>query len=219
MTSARDQEGKRPVMEIILIGGGGHAKVLIDAMASSGNFSIKGILDPGLRIGELVSGVPVLGKDDYLSCIDKAKCGLALAVGSIKASVKRKEFFNDLKRSGFAFPAIAHAKAYVSKNACVSEGAQVMAGAIVQPSASIGENAIVNTGAIIEHDCFISAHSHISPGAVLGGEVFVGECSHIGLGAKVLQGIRIGNNVTVGAGAVVTKDIDDNRTVMGVPAK
>lgn len=204
---------------IIVLGGGGHAKVLIDAVRSTNCFGISGILDPGLKVGEQILGVSVLGSDNFLDDHSGNEFVLALGIGSVKVPSVRKNIFDKYKDRGFEFPLIIHRNAYVSGTSIISEGVQVMACAVIQPDAFIGENVIINTSAVIEHDCKISAHSHISPGAVLGGDVEVGECSHIGLGARVLQGVRIGKNVTIGAGAVVVRNVDDGKTVMGVPAR
>mgnify|MGYP001571349573 CR=1 FL=1 len=203
--------------KIIIIGGGGHAKVLIDAILSFGQYRIAGILDERIQKGERILGFPVIGTDELL-CRLKNVC-LAIGIGTVKASNKRKIIYDKYNRRGFKFPAIIHGKAYVSKGVKLGDGAQLMAGAIVNPGAWIGENTIINTAAIVEHDCMIAAHCHISVNTVLGGRVSVGESSHIGLGARVLQGIKIGSKVTVGAGAVVTKDVRDGKTVIGVPAR
>lgn len=205
--------------KIIILGGGGHAKVLIDTILSLDHFKIEGVLDPKLKKGSDVLGVPVLGNDEILKGLDSKGFVLALGVGSMRAFITRKNIFEKYLSSGFVFPSIAHKEAYISRTATVADGVQIMAGAIIQPSTFIEENVIINTSAVIEHDCKISAHSHVSSGAVLGGGVEIGECSHIGLGARVLQGIRIGKNVTVGAGAVVINDVEDGKTVVGVPAR
>jgi len=205
---------------VIILGGGGHAKVLIDAIRSGGLYTIKGIVDPSLAVGTKVSGVPVLGDDRFLE-----RCGrsagaicLAIGVGSVKAPERRKAIFERFSRR-FRFPAVVHENAYVASGVTAQEGVQVMAGAVVNPDAEIGKNCVINTSAVVEHDCIIGAHAHISIGAVLGGGVTIGECSHIGMGAKILQGVRIGSGVTVGAGAVVVKDVGDGMTVAGVPAR
>jgi UDP-perosamine 4-acetyltransferase len=202
--------------KIMIIGGGGHAKVLIDMILSTSGFEIQGILDPKLKIGSHVSGVAVLGGDEFLK--DFKDIAIAIGVGSTRASDTRKVIFEKY-RDKFEFPVIVHKNAYISKTSTIGIGTQVMAGAIIQPDAFIKENVIINTSAVIEHDCRIHAHSHISPGAILGGNVEIGECSHVGLGAMILQGVRIGKNVTVGAGAVVVRDVKDGLTVKGVPAR
>lgn len=204
---------------IIVIGGGGHAKVLIDSILSSGFYQIEGILDMKFRPGEKVLGFPVLGGDEYLDKFIRNDFLLAIGIGSIESDGRRKIIYEKLKKTGFRFPTIIHNSANVSKSVALQDGVQVMAGAIIQPEAQIGENSIINTGSIIEHNCLIAPHCHIAIGAALAGNVSVGKCSHIGMGAKILQGVKIGDYVTVGAGAVVINEVEDGKTVVGVPAK
>lgn len=206
---------------LIIIGGGGHAKVLIDSILSSGLYKIEGILDGRYSPGTQISGSCVLGGDEFLDK-DKGMKGrflLAVGVGGIRADNKRKIIYDKYKSRFFEFPALIHSGSYVSSFANIREGVQVMAGAIINPESEIGENTIINTGAVVEHECVIHPHCHVSVRAILAGRVAVGECSHIGMGAIVLQGVNIGSNVTVGAGSVVTKDVDDGKTVVGIPAK
>jgi UDP-perosamine 4-acetyltransferase len=206
---------------LIIIGGGGHVKILIDAIRSTGLYRIEGILDSNLKKGMKILGVPVLGTDSFLSRhkTDRNKFLLAMGIGSVAATDKRKIVYEKFTQAGFRFPLIIHARAYVPKGTRCGDGTQVMANVVMHPDVTIGENVIINTGAIISHDCDIASHSHISLNAVLGGGVAIGERSHIGIGAKVLQGIRIGKRVTVGAGAVVINNVKDGETVVGIPAK
>ncbi len=202
---------------LVILGGGGHAKVLIDAILSGGKYKIKGILDPFIKSGTKVCGVEVLGTESLLPRL--AGCLLVIGVGTVKASDKRKRIFEKYRRKGFVFPAVIHPAAHISRSAKVKDGAQVLAGAVVNADAVIGECSIINTRAIIEHDCVIGPYCHVGPGAILGGTVQAGKCSHIGMGAKILQGVKIGSDVTVGAGAVVIGDIASRKTVAGIPAR
>ena len=205
--------------KIILLGGGGHAKVLIDLVNTSGQFEILGILATQLEIGTKVLNVPVLGGDDLLpELFSKGIKNVCVAIGSVKDNTRRRNLFDKVKQMGFLVPYLLHPQAIISKNVRFSEGVQIMAGVNVQTDSLFKENTIINTGAIIEHDCSIGSHVHICPGAVISGGCTVGDGAFIGAGATVMQEINIGKCVTVAAGAVVVKDVPDRSMVKGVPA-
>lgn len=206
--------------KIVLLGGGGHAKVIIDLINACGSYEIAGIVDGQLAAGVFVSGVSVLGDDRILpELYGKGLKNACIAIGSVKDNSKRKALYEKIKYAGFSIPVLVHPSAIISGKSHICEGAQIMAGVIVQTDSSIGENTIVNTGAIVEHDCTIGNHVHICPGATLSGGCLIGEGAFIGAGATVIHGIRIGSNAVVAAGAVVIADVPDNTTVMGIPAK
>jgi len=205
--------------EIILLGGGGHAKVLIDLINTSMQFEISGILDTQLEIGTKVLNVSVLGDDDLLSGLySKGIKNVCIAIGSVKDNARRRILFDKVKQMGFLVPYLLHPQTIISKNVHFSEGVQIMAGVNVQTDSLFKENTIINTGAIIEHDCSIGSHVHICPGAVISGGCTVGDGTFIGAGVTVMQEINIGKCVTVAAGAVVVKDVPDRTMVKGVPA-
>lgn len=213
MTTAKEK--------IIILGGGGHAKVLIELIRLEDKYDIEGILDYQLEKGVVISGVPVIGKDDLLpGILERDRISNAcIGVGSIRDNSLRKALYEKIKMIGFSVPSLIHPRAIVSVSSRISEGAQLMANAIVQPCSFIGENTIINTGAIVEHDCNIGRHVHVCSAAVLSGECIVGEGTFIGAGTTVTNGIKIGKNVTIGAGSVVINDIADGLVVKGVPAK
>ena len=206
--------------KIVLIGGGGLARILLDLIRSFTEYEIVGILDSQLKVGQVIEGVSVLGSDDLLSKLyaDNVK-NACVAVGSIKADNRRKMLYEKARHIGFAMPTLIHSQAIISKNSRISEGVQILAGSIIQTGSSIGENVLIYSGTIVEHDCQLERNSHICPGAILSGGCIIGENSYIGAGATVIQGIKIGSNVTVGAGSVVISDVPDGVTVKGVPAK
>ena len=204
---------------IVLIGGGGHCKVVISILKKLDNFEITGIVD-NYKVGALISGIKVIGTDDDLKNIYKSGVHYALVtVGSIKDNTRRYKLFNMARKIGYNFPVIISPEAVVDKSVRVDEGTVIMPGCIINIDSSIGKNCIINTGAIIEHDCKIGDHCHIAPGVHISGEVNIGELSFVGIGATIIQGIKIGKNVTIGAGSVVIKDIPNNVIAVGNPAK
>lgn len=206
------------VKKIILVGGGGHCKVIIDLLRFIGEYEIVGILDKRTGIKEAL-GVPVIGDDCLLAEVYKSNVHFAfITVGAINNLLKRKVLFEKVKKIGFQFPVLIHPSAIISQYAKIGEGTCLMAGAIVNADAQIGENAIINTGAIIEHDCIVGNNVLISPGAILAGQVEVKKNTFIGMGCKIKQGITIGENTIIGAGSVVTKNIPANSVAYGVPA-
>jgi UDP-perosamine 4-acetyltransferase len=204
---------------IVLIGGGGHCKVVISILNKINSFEIVGIVD-NYKAENFISGIKIIGTDDDLKDIYKSGIHNALiTVGSIKDNTKRYRLFNMAKEIGYKFPVIISPEAIVDDNVKIEEGTVVMPGSIINIESSIGKNCIINTGSIIEHDCKIGNHCHIAPGVHISGEANVGELSFLGIGATMIQGINIGKNVTIGAGSVVIKDISDNVIALGNPAK
>ena len=205
--------------KIILIGGGGHCKVVISILKKLDNFEIAGISD-NYKAGNLLSGIKILGTDDDLENIYKSGIHYALiTVGSIRDNTKRYELFNMVRKIGFIFPIIISQEAIVDESVKLGEGTIIMPGSIINIDSSIGKNCIINTGTTIEHDCKIGNHCHIAPGVNISGTVNIGKLSFIGTNATIIQSIKIGKNVTIGAGSVIIKDIPDNVIAVGNPAK
>ena len=205
--------------KIVLIGGGGHCKVVISILKKLDNFEIAGIVD-NYKADSFISGIKIIGTDDDLKDIYKSGIhNTLITVGSTKDNTKRYRLFNMTKEIGFEFPIIISTEAIVGESVRIDEGTVIMSGSIINIDSSIGNNCIINTGAIIEHDCKIGDYCHIAPGVHISGAVNVGELSFVGVGATIIQGIKIGKNVTIGAGSVVIKDIPDNAIAIGNPAK
>jgi len=205
--------------KIVLIGGGGHCKVVVSILKKLDNFEIVGIVD-NYKAGSLISGIKIIGTDDDLEDIYKSGIHDALiTVGSTKDNTKRYRLFNMAREIGYNFPIIISPEAIVDKSVRIDEGTVIMLGCIINIDSFIGKNCIVNTGAIIEHDCKIGNHCHIAPGVHISGEANIGELSFLGIGATIIQGIKIGKNVTIGAGSVVIKNILDNVIAVGNPVK
>lgn len=204
---------------VIVIGAGGHARVLIDAL-QAGGMRIDGLADasPGMH-GRRVLEVPVLGDDSILERFAPDATVLVNGIGSTSSMAARRSVYERFSALGYRFLAVRHPSAVVSRHAVIGEGAQLMAGTVVQPGARIGDDTILNTRASVDHDCDIGAHCHIAPGATLSGSVTVGDATHIGVGACVTQGVRIGAGCLVAAGAAVTADVEGGLRVGGVPAR
>ena len=205
--------------KIVLIGGGGHCKVVISILKKLDNFEIVGIVD-NYKSESFINGIKIIGTDDDLKDIYRSGMHNALiTVGSIKDNTKRYRLFNMAREIGYKFPVIISLEAIVDKSVKIDEGTIIMPGSIINIDSSIGKNCIINTGSIIEHDCKIGNHCHIAPGVHISGEVNISELSFLGISATIIQGIKIGKNVTIGAGSVVIKDIPDNVIAVGNPAK
>jgi sugar O-acyltransferase (sialic acid O-acetyltransferase NeuD family) len=206
-------------LPVIILGAGGHAKVLIDALKLR-SVEIAGIVDPDReKHGTNILGIPVIGNDDVVLKKAPGTVMLVNGLGSVKQPKLRKQLFDSFKARGFTFASVIHPSAVVAPDVVLGEGCQVMAGSVIQPGCVIGSNTIINTRASVDHDCTISSHVHIAPGVTLSGNVVVEERVHIGAGATVLQGVRIGRNSVIGAGAVVLQDVPEEVLVYGVPGK
>ncbi len=203
-----------------MIGGGGHARVLLDMLKNFTDYRMEGILDPNIDKGSMVDSIPILGGDDLLESflVEDIKA-VFIGIGSTGENSLRTRLYDEVAGMGFDIPFLIHSDAIVSSGAVLSKGVQVMAAAVVHVGAELEENCVINTGTVVEHDCAIGKHSFVASGAILSGGCEIGNGVFIGAGATVIQGVKIGNGAVVGAGAVVLKDVADNVTVVGVPAK
>jgi sugar O-acyltransferase (sialic acid O-acetyltransferase NeuD family) len=187
---------------ILLIGGGGHCRALIDVIEQENTYEIAGIIDQKERIGESVMGYPVLGCDDDLPELHTKYKTAVVSVGHIYSNATRIKLFTLLQTIGYRIPVIVSPTAYVSKHALIAEGSVIMHHALVNAGARVGKNCIINSKALIEHDVVIENHCHVSTGAILNGGAIVRENSFIGSNAvskeyAVLSGfIKAGSVVT-----------------------
>ena len=195
---------------LILLGAGGHAKV-VAALASAAGLRLEGVCDPALAADGVHEwrGLRVLGDDTALARFNPYDYQLALGIGSLPGSHLRAERYLALTALGYSFPKLIHPSAVVDETVVVADGAQIMAGVILQPEVSIGRNAIINTGAMIDHDGNIGDHVHVAPGAVLCGGIFVGDNSFIGASATLLPRVKIGCCCLVAAGSTLACDLPD----------
>ncbi len=207
--------------KLVIVGAGGHARVLAEIVQLLGKLRLAGFTDPDPALkGSTILEVPILGTDEMLpELFSQGIEKVIIGVGSIKSNGHRSQLFQKVLQIGLDPVILIHPTAVISPSAAVGRGTVVMARAVVNSSTRIGENVIVNSGAIIEHDCVIGDHSHIASGACLSGGVRVGPKSFIGAGASVIQNIRIGRACLIGAGAAVIRDIPDQMVAVGVPAR
>lgn len=202
----------------VVFGGGGHARVLIDALLVSGAGRPAAVLDADRSLhGGDILGVPVIGGDD--AKLPKGVTHFVVGLGSTRDGAPRRRLYELALSRGLKPLTVVHPAAVVSRFARLGPGSAVFAGAVVNAGTTIGANAVVNTGAIVEHDCAVGDHAHVATGACLAGGVSIGDGAHVGVGACVRQGIRIGARAVIGAGAAVVADIPAGATAVGVPAK
>ncbi len=203
---------------ILLLGGGGHCRSVLDCLQSLDLYDSIGIVD--FDSSATAIGVPVVGSDDNLpSLLESGWTNAFITVGSIGSTNLRRKLYSLVKSLGFNVPSIVDTTAVIARGVSIGEGVFIGKRTVVNTGASVGDCAIINTGAIIEHDCKIGEFSHVSPGAVLCGQVSVGCDTHIGAGSAVRQCINIGNNAVIGMGSVVINDIADGTTSYGNPSK
>lgn len=199
---------------ILVYGGGGHGKSLIDLLRVLGVYQIAGIIDDGLQPGVVIMGIPVLGGSSALSQLHDQGIRLAAnAVGGIGNVAVRIKIFRLLAEAGFVCPAVAHPTGFIEPSAVLEAGVQVFPHAYVGSEARIGYGTIVNTGSIVSHDCQVGSYANISPGAMLAGEVRIGAGTLIGMGVTVNLGVQVGAGARIGNGATVKSDVPDGGVV------
>ena len=203
--------------KLILIGGGGHCKSVIEVAESAG-YEIKGILDMPDEVGkEVLPGHKVLGTDDEIPQYVE-ECDFIITVGFIKNPVLRIKLYNKVKAAGGRLATIIASTAHVSKYAELGEGTVIMHHAFVNAGAKIGDNCIINTFVNIEHDAEVGNQCHISTGTMVNGECKIGENCFIGSQSVCANCIEIASDIIVGAGSVVRKSIRVKGIYAGNPA-
>lgn len=201
---------------LILVGGGGHCKSVIEAAESAG-YKILGVLDMPEEVGKEVLSTKVIGTDDDIPAyVNKAE--FVITVGFIKNPSTRLKLYNKVKEAGGKLATIIASTAHVSKYATIGEGTVVMHQAFVNAGAKVGNNVILNTFTNIEHDAVIGDQSHISTGTMVNGDCKVGNNCFIGSQSVLANGITIGDDIIVGAGSLVRKSISERGIYSGNPA-
>lgn len=206
---------------IVVIGAGGHAKVVADIILQrkkilKEDINIVCFLDDGYKhlAYKSIFGVPIKGGTDLVDSFKNFNYEYIIAIGNNNIRKKMSEKYSNIK-----YYTAIHPTAVIGHEVDIKDGTVIMANAIVNAYSRIGVHCIINTGSIIEHDNIIGDYVHISPNATLCGEVKVGNCTWIGAGSKVKQGLSIGENSIVGLGSVVLQSINKNSIIVGIPAK
>jgi acetyltransferase EpsM len=211
---------------LVVVGGGEHGRVVVDAARASGAWEVLGIVDPDpAERTQSLLGVAHLGSDAaYLASVagvpPDRRAALVLGIGGIGVPVARRAVAAryDAAAAG-PWATLVHPSAWVSPAAALGPGAVVLAGAIVNAGAEIGPHAIINTRAVVEHDAVVGAFAQVGPGAVLGGAAQLGDGAFAGMGCLIRDHVTVGSEAVVGMGAAVTADVPSRVTVVGVPAR
>ncbi len=205
-------------MKTIIIGAGGHARVIFEILSYDWNIDVVAFVDNVIPTSdEKIIGIPVYG--DHSVIPEMVKNGVKAAIIGVGKNSIRKAYFEQIKNLGVEMVTAIHPDANIAHNVKIGKGVVIAASARISAGVEIGDNVIVNTGAIIEHEDVLEDHVHIASGTVIAGRVRVKEGAFIGAGCVVKEYLTIGRNAIVGAGSVVLEDIPDSAVAVGAPAK
>jgi sugar O-acyltransferase (sialic acid O-acetyltransferase NeuD family) len=193
--------------DLLLLGGGGHCRSVIDVIENCSGFSVRGIVQPRVDGITPVLGYPVLGEDGDLEELLAGGKAALVTVGQIHSSALRRRLYTLLLEYGASLPTVASRNATVSKHAVLGAGTVVLHGAVVNAAAKVGVNCIINSLALLEHDVVVGNHVHVATGARINGGAKLGNGCFVGSGATVYQGVCVGDDCVIAAGAVVTSDL------------
>jgi len=204
--------------KIVVIGGGGHTKVVISILKKINTYEIVGYTDVKNR-GEIL-GVQYIGNDSILKNLYKNGIKNAvLGLGFIKSNKTRKNVLEEINNIDFHYPAIISNNAVINENVTTGMGTVIMDGVVINSGTKIGNFCIINTKSSIDHDCIIKNHTHIAPGVTLSGGVEIGDNVLIGTGANIIQYKKVVDNAIIGAGSTVVEDINESGLYGGIPTK
>jgi UDP-perosamine 4-acetyltransferase len=201
---------------LLLVGAGGHAKVVIELVRAAGTHEVVGLIDRDLE-GSPILGVPILGTDVDLPRFRHE--GINHAFVGIGNNQRRLQMGRYLQQIGFEIINAISPAAVISVSVKLGRGIAVMAGAVINAEARIDDFAIINTRASVDHDCWVGEGAHLAPGSTLAGNVRIGTLAFVGAGASIIPGKNIGENAVVGAGACVIRDVPNGASAWGVPAR
>lgn len=204
---------------LILVGGGGHCRSVIDVIEAEGKWSIGGVLDLLELVGQKVIGHRIIGTDAMIPERVALRDHFLITAGQVKDPALRMRLHALVVEAGGSLATVVSPLARVATGATLGAGTVVCHFAVVNSDAQVGANCIVNTGAFVEHEARIGDHCHIATGAIVNGGCVVGARSFIGSRAVLVQAVSVGTDCVVGAGAVVLKDVAKGATVVGQPAR
>jgi sugar O-acyltransferase (sialic acid O-acetyltransferase NeuD family) len=206
-------------MQVLIIGAGGHGRVVVDILRAGGQFQPAGFIDstPSLA-GTTVAGLPVFGGANQLSKV-RQQHKLRHAIVAIGDNRVRLRYAALLKEQGFELINAIHPTASIAATASLGRNIVIAAQVAVCNEATIGDSCILNTGCVVDHECELGKAVHVCPGTNVAGRVRVGACAWLGIGCTIIQCLSIGQHAIVGAGTVVIRDVPDFATVVGVPAR
>jgi len=208
---------KHKKRKIVIVGTGGHARVILSILKALRSWDIAGLLDrESAPREELIEGYKIIGSWRDIEAMRQRADHAVVAVGDNK---ERKQLYSSLRNAKFNVPTLIHPSAYVDGSAEIGDGCVLCMGALVGANVAVGSNTIINSGAIVDHECRLESNVHIGPGARLAGRVTVGADTFVGMGVSIIDKAKIGKNVTIGAGSVVISDFASDVVVGGVPAK
>lgn len=205
--------------DLILIGGGEHARVIADAARSRPDlWNVVGFVDPNPCPKTVSLGIRQF-RSEHDGLANASSSHFVLGIGKIDSLLLRRELVKQYAEPGVRWATVVHASACVSPSAILGEGVVIFAGAIVNTAAVLERHCMVNSGAIVEHDVRVGEFTFVGPGATIGGGTDIGADSYLGLGCRVRDHISVGRAVMLGMGTVVVKAVPDGATMMGVPAR
>jgi len=200
--------------DLVIYGGGGHAKMCIDILNQTDSYNLNGIIDDRISVGSTILNTAVIGRQAHLDqFIKQGLSNIVLGIGAILNHKLRSNLFSVLKSKNLRVPTIIHPSAIIEPSVRMGEGNHIMQGAIIGSDVEIGENCILNSGCIVSHDTIIGNNVHITPGAIIAGGVTIQDNTVIGMGATIFLGVNIGKNVTIHNGVRIFSDVSDNETV------
>ena len=207
--------------KLLIVGAGGHAKVVIEAALQSSKYDDFYLIDDKYKLDrdyKILNKWPLVGstKDIFNPLIKKKFKNAFVAIGDNNSRIS---FLNCLKKEGYSIPNIIHPSSIISPSAKINYGSAILSNAVINAETFIGFGSIINTSSNIDHECIIKEGVHICPGVNVAGNVEIGKLSFIGVGTSIKNGIKLGNQVIVGAGSAVISDLTNGVTAVGVPAK